>query len=706
PARIATAAASFGTVDPADQRVLAEIVLDEPLVGGPGPLAGGPTGATGTPERIAALSRHLCAVGARRPVILVIDDAHRGVDALLFARWLLRRREIEPTPVLLVIVAQDEGLARHRPARDLVAQIAQSDGVDRLRVDGLSDDEQIQLIRELVGLEGELARRVAARTGGNPAFAVALLEDRVARGVLEQAEGGFRLRDGAEAQLPDDLHAMWAAHLEHALSEYPEEVWGALELAAVLGMRVDTDEWLRIAASTDLMASVDAVDALIGRRLAVSVRPSESFRFAHPMVRESLLRRAADAGSLAGLHRLVLADLEARPSVDDQRMARHLLGANRPADAVRRLLHAAQSLFATGNPHGALDLCDQAEEAIGRAPDLSARWRRPVALQRMHALLVLGRLDEAESAAHGPATDPAATPAEAQEARITLATIGLYRGRVDEGRGRLEQLVKVTRTTGLEEQLGRALRSLATADLLLGDLASALRHATEARSIALDLQDGTLWGEATRALATALAELGHLREANQVVDEGIAERNRYALDPAGVAGFLNLAAEIERRKGYSDRAVPLYEEAVDLLDRMGSLEASVPRLNLAIIHATEGRYGEAWRLAERCRRETALQGRPPLEMGVRAVLLVAALGLADRPAWEQHGARFLELARHGVTTTPDGYVLAALAVNLLRDLGDHALADALAAVTRAWSTGRGVAHVGEIAALLGDPQVR
>lgn len=697
-ARIAETAASYGTVDPNDQRVLAEIVLDEPV-------SVEHTGAGGTPERIAALSRHLCAVGARRPVILVIDDPYRGTDALLFARWLLRRREAEPTPVLVVVLAQDEGLARHRPARDLVAQIAQCEGVDRVRVDSLSDDEQLQLIRELVGLEGELARRVTARTGGNPAFAIALLEDWVARGILVQAEGGFRLRDGAEAQLPDDLHAMWAAHLEHALAEYPEEVWSALELAAVLGMRVESDEWMRIAADTDLMASVDAVEALMVRRLVVSAQPADSWRFTHPMVRESLLRRAEDAGRLADWHILVLQDLERRPTVDDQRMARHLLGANRPADAVRRLLHAARTLFDAGNPHGTLDLCDQAEEAIGKAPDLSARWRRPVALQRARALLLLGRLDEAELAAAGPARDPSATLFEAQDARIVLATIRFLRGELDEAHDQLKDLVRATRDAGIDELLARALRSLALVSHHLGDLEGALNWATEARVVATDNRDWATWAEATMQLASTLAELGHLREAAQLVDEGLSARERN-VHPASIAGFLNLHAEIERRKGYPERAVPLYEEALDMLDRMGSLEAVFPRLNLATMHALEGRYGEAWRLAERCRRETALQGRPPLELAVRAVLLVSALGLADRPGWEAQATRILELAHHQMTCDPDGYALIGLAVNLMRGRGDHELADALAEVVVSWAYGRGQAHAGEIAALLGEPTTR
>jgi serine/threonine protein kinase/tetratricopeptide (TPR) repeat protein len=703
--RVAATAAGYGTVDPNDQRILAEMVLDDSAAGlstASWTTAGlsSESSASGTPERIAALSRHLCAVGARRPVILVIDDAHRATDALLFARWLLRKREVEPTPVLLVILAQDEALAHHGPGRDLVAQLSQCDGVDRLRVDALSDEEQLQLIRELVGLEGELARRVAARTAGNPAFAVALLEDWVAKGVLVQAEGGFRLRDGAVAQLPDDLHTLWAAHLEQALAEYPEEVWEALELAAVLGMRIDTEEWLRVAAPTEMMASLDAVDALLARRMVVSTVPAESWRFVHPMVRESLLRRSDDGGRLAGLHQLVLADLEKRPAVDDQRMARHLLGAHRPAEAVRRLMHAARALFALGNPHATLDLCDQAEAAIGTAPDLWARWRRTVALQRARALLLLGRLDEAESAARGPAEDPAASLVESHEGRIVLATIRYLRGELERARDELRDLVRATRDAGLEELLARSLCGTAVVSHHLGDLEGSLTLATEARRLAQNHQDWPTWAEGTTQLASSLAELGHLREAGKLVDEGLAARNRI-LHPPAIARFLNLAAEIERRKGYPERAVPLYEEALDMLDRMGSLEAAFPRLSLAITHALDGRYAESWRLAERCRRETALQRRPPLELAVRAVLLVSALGLSDRPGWEQQAARILELGAEGVSCEPDGYALIGLGVNLLRGIGDNSLADALSEVVVRWAYGRGQAHAAEVASLLG-----
>jgi tetratricopeptide (TPR) repeat protein len=249
-------------------------------------------------------------------------------------------------------------------------------------------------------------------------------------------------------------------------------------------------------------------------------------------------------------------------------------------------------------------------------------------------------------------------------------------------------------------QVGRALRSLGIALHHGGDLDGALHAAAEARAVSAEVGEWPTWAEATMQLAGTLAELGHLTEASQVADEALAVRDRI-LHPAAVAGLLNLRAEIERRRGRHDLAVPLYEESLDLLDRMGTLEAVLPRLNLAAIHALEGRYGEAWRLAERCRRESALQGRPPLEMAVRSVLLVAALGLADDQGWEQQATRILELARMGVTCESDAYALIGLACRLLRARQHAALADALASVVVEWAHTRGKQHAGELAELLG-----
>jgi serine/threonine protein kinase/tetratricopeptide (TPR) repeat protein len=673
PDRVATVARSWGTSERTDLRVLAETALDA----SDAPFAA-------IPQRIGALSRHLCAVGARRPVILLVDDAQRGIDALLFVRWLLRRRDAEPAPVLAVLVVQDEGLARHPSARGLINEIVGMEGVTRVRVPSLPDDDQLRLVRELVGLEGELARRVAARTGGNPAFAVALVEDWVSRGILVQSEGGFRLQEGSESELPDDLYALWQAHLKQALGGFSEAVWRALEVGAALGLRVQTSEWRRICRRAGAEASPEAVESLMARRLVVSSDPDEAWRFVHAMVRESLLRRAAEGGRLVGIHQRVLEDLSLRRHADDQRMARHLLGAGRTAEAVTRMMQAARSLFGSGNAPGALDLCDQAERAcLDEGLEQVRRWRPAIAIQRARCLVLLGRLDEAEASANLVASDDQAASVEKLEAAIIVATLGILRGNLERSRDQLQALAELSGRQGHDRERARSLRSLGIALHQLGDQPASIRASQEGRAAASSVGDWATWVECTLQLAASLAELEHFDEARQVADEALAARDRIP-HPSAVAGLLNLRAEIERRQGRHDTAVPLYEEAAALLDRMGSLEASIPRLNLATIHVIEGRFGEAWRLAERCRRESALQGRPPLEMSVRAVLLLAAIGLEDRIAAEAQVVRLAELHTAGVTSEPDTYSLLGLGSKMLADRGEPETANVLRAMIEDW----------------------
>jgi serine/threonine protein kinase/tetratricopeptide (TPR) repeat protein len=675
--RVAAAARSWGTTDPADVRVLTETVLDA----SDAPFAA-------IPQRIGALSRHLCAVGARRPVILLVDDAHRGIDALLFVRWLLRRRDAEPTPALVVLVVQDEGLARHPAARGLLDEILGSEGVSRVRVDPLPDDDQLRLVGELVGLEGELARRVAARTGGNPAFAVALVEDWVSRGVLSPSGAGFTLQDGAVADLPDDLYALWQAHLDQALAGHSEAVWRALEVGAALGMHVDTAEWQRICRRMGADASLDALESLLARRLLVAADLRASWQFVHGMVRESLLRRATEGGRLVGIHQRVLDDLSLRRHVDDQRMARHLLGAGRTPEAMSRLMQAARGLFSSGNAPGALDLCDQAEAAcLDGGLELVQRWRPAIAIQRARCLVLLGRLDEAEASANLVAGDDQAASVEKVEAAIIVATLGILRGRLEESRDHLVALSAQAERQGWRREQARALRSLSIARHQLGDLSGAIRASQAGRTAAQECQDPATWVECTLQLASTLAELEHYDEARQVTDEALAARDRIP-HPSAVAGLLNLRAELERRQGRPSEAVPLYEEAAALLDRMGSLEASIPRLNLAAILVMEGRFGEAWRLAERCRRESALQGRPPLEMAVRAVLLLAAIGLSDRHSAEAQVVRLAELHTAGVTSEADTYSMLRLAATMLAERGEDDTAGVVRLMIADWRRSR------------------
>ena len=260
------------------------------------------------------------------------------------------------------------------------------------------------------------------------------------------------------------------------------------------------------------------------------------------MVRESLVRRARGRGPAptGAAPARVLEDLERpAPTVDDQRMARHLLGASRTAEGVGRLLQAARALFATGNAHGALEsLRHRRGGARGHAPATGRGHAGggPIAIQRARALLVLGRLDEAERRrASRSAQDPAATPAESCDARIVLATLGILRGRLDWSRDRLREIAADARggwpprAARPDAPLARRSRST-TAAISTARSPPPPRPARWRRTVG----EWPTWAEATMSLAGTLAELGHLTEAGRVADEALATRHRI-LHPAAVA---------------------------------------------------------------------------------------------------------------------------------------------------------------------------
>ena len=669
--RVTEVARSYGTVDPRDQHVLMEIALDDAT-------AALDEGAS-TPERMAALSRHLCAVGARRPVVMLVDQAHRGIDALVFVRWLLERRDTEPTPVVIVIVVQEEGLGQSKPARELLDQIAQCPGVSRIGVEPLPMADQRALIGGLVGLEGELASRVCDRTRGNPAFAVALVEDWVTRGLLVRTSTGYRLRPGTDVKLPDGLHGQWAAHLDRALSDQGEPVWRALELAAVIGIHVETEEWRRLAGLVGADASLEAVERLVERRLAVAPGSLQRWRFVQGMVRESLLRRAEEGGRTVALHEAVLTELTERAVVDDQRMARHLLGAGRASEGIACLVQAARGVSAQGHPHAVLDLCDQAEAVLPSLPAGGVQlWSAPIQLQRARALATLGRFDEAWRAAQAVLALCDPQDGAAVQAATVLATIRLHRGDLAAAQAQLVALLAQLHHGPSQVHAPQARVVLATVLHRLGDHAEALEVGMVARSTAAAAMDWNTWAEATAQVARTLVASGQVARAGVVADEGLALRERIG-HLGAIAQLIHIRGDIHRRGDDGDlpTAIARLEEATDLLDRVGSLDAVLPRLDLATLHVLAERYPEAQRLAERCRREATVQHRLSVELSVRAVLLLAALGMSDPNAADLHGSRLIELLDTTDPSSPDTWDLIDQAVRRLAAQGDHPQAEAL-----------------------------
>jgi len=646
--RVAHSCRSWGTSDPKDHRMLADLIRPKHRRRSEQPIST-------RREALIAVRRHLRHVAARRPLILAIDDAHGGLDALLLARDLLLHSGPKPPRVLLVVVAGDQ--AAEGVASELLLGIAAN--AQRLRVDPLPDMDHLDMVRELLGLDGELARRVAERTLGHPGFAAALVADWVARDLLVTSPTGFRLKDGVDEVLPDDLFAFWQADLDRAIGGRAKPVRAALELAATLGMHVDTLRWRRITARAGLEASMDAVESLIAHRLVEARHPSSGWRFAHAMVREALLRSADEAGRRQELHRWVLEDLERQADIDPEEHARHLLGAGRVSEAVGRWVAAARRHGEQGHPHAVLDMLDRAERALVSDADLHARWVRELDVGRVRAFLMLGRLDEAESTALAAEDHFRDTPDHPDLAAVQtlLARVAFLRGDhagaeriAREVIGRLRPADDLPPTD--PERLADALRVAGLVEMGR-DLARSERTLRDSIAWAKEAGAGPLWAETAGFLATALGYQDRHEEAAAVLQEAL--DSPHGASRALRGSLLNTQAELLRAAGETAQAERSYRESVTLLEQVGSLEAAVPRLNLAILAALDHRYDDAWSLAERCGHESTVQGRPPLMLAVRAVLVVAAIGLEHDEVAVDQAEQLLALDASGVRTEREIY---------------------------------------------------
>jgi tetratricopeptide (TPR) repeat protein len=616
-------------------------------------------------ERYAVLQRLLTIAagqdddGRPRPVVLWLDDAQWSRDALGFASWLMARGQLGPW--LLVLTARDEALEDLPAAAAALDALAGGARSTRCAVGPLPQTDRVSLVGGLLHLRGDLASEVQARTGGNPLFAVQLVGDWVARGVLVVGARGFVLRPGAAATLPDGIHGLWADRIARLLDGRPDGARLALEIAAVLGVEVDLQEWRSACLVAGLPVFPDLVPALLDRRLA---RPRDGgWSFAHGMLRESLERASRESGRIAACHHAVAASLEIRWQVGREpglaaRLARHLVDAGRPEDADEPLASAAAEQRAMSDYTGALELVERRVALLERtgAPDSDLRWGEVRAAQA--ALLVgAGRLSEAERVALDLAAEGErhGWGAMVSAGLRHAASVAAKRGQLQRAEAHLRGAERAAAEVD-ELELARDLVFLCDVVRLQGrtEEAHQLGRRALARFDALDDRRGR---------ADALASLAAVTR--QAGDDARTEAYCRLAIPAyteigsrfGVALVRNTLAEVLRGRGEWAEAEVEYLAASEILSHIGSPEVFVPQLNLGLLRDQRGDVVGARAAYAAVLDALERAGRRGFVGVVHALLLPGCAVLEEWRRWDTHAAAAAaSLAASGIV---DGDVAAA-----------------------------------------------
>lgn len=535
---------------------------------------------------------------ARRPLVLLLDDAQWAGDGV---RWVHQLLDTHPdAPLLALITVRAEALAVRPVEAEALSALRSRATV--VPLGPLTGPSRVALVQELLGLSGPLAERVAARTGGNPLFATQLVGDWVERGVLIAGDEGFTLAEGAQVPIPDALHGLLSARLEHTLRGHGAPAWASLEVAALLGMEVAPCEWTEACLELGLTSSPALLEVLA--RSGLITARGDGWVFANGLLVECVLRIAQEQGRLDWERQAVVATLWRRGDA--------LLGQGVLTDALLMLTRAEVAARDGRDPAAwievLIDLADCqrrlcAWEAAEHAASLVLERARGAGLRRLECrgTLVLGamladraRFAEAEALEEVGLALARALPDRQLEGRA-LSSLGLSRLSHGDHAGAiplLEMALAAQRELGDRRGERNTLSRLGALWLERREHARAAEVYAEALSLSRAQGDRLTEGTVRRSLALIDLELGRLRAAiGGLVEAAVllhaAGDVRFE---ANALGNLGLALTL---LGANDRALALLDEALRTQLRIDNA------WSVGMLHGFKGRaLGQARRLGD------------------------------------------------------------------------------------------------------------
>jgi serine/threonine protein kinase/predicted ATPase len=317
-----------------------------------------------------------------KPLVIIIEDVHYADDeSLELFRALLRQPSRRG--VLAILTARPD---------DRVGEIAESIGAKVIRLEELSRDDALRLIKDrFVADENidELAAQIVARAGGNPLFINEMVDSLVDRKILlpepegSEFEGQLRwsVREASLA-IPSSIESLLVTKID----QMPPETKQAIMHAAILGRRF---ELASLEGLLGRQAGGD-LETLVKRGMLIADGDG-AFHFKSELAMTVAYRLVPDDERTAR-HRAIaeamLASDGYRRGTDDAVIARHLELAGDAAAAADRYLEAASHAVDVG---GNTDAFRQLTRALKLIPQTDHPRRFRARCQREEILRRLAR---------------------------------------------------------------------------------------------------------------------------------------------------------------------------------------------------------------------------------------------------------------------------------------------------------------------------
>ena len=590
--------------------------------------------------RYAVVRRTLEALAEDRPLVVVLDDVHLNADGLAFARHFAQAQTVRPSPVLIVLTWRDEAVAEDPELLREVESLEDQDAVNLVPVTPLSNRDMARMIQELLPLERSLAAQVEERVAGNPLFAAQLVRDWVRDGDLVEGASGYEL--SASGPITATVEDVWRKRVERVLDGLPDGAQQLLEVAAVLGLEVDEQEWQRVGDDPKgTYAAVGRVmfrpehgawrqelmDRLLVARLAEST--SDGFAFAQEMIREVLFAMAKERGRLGKNHRacartLLHMDAE-RHAV---RIGRHLVDGRYPTEAIPFLQQGVVMRRREGGPRAALPVLALLERALREAgvPEGDPAWVQ-LYVDRANIFNGLERLDDARHWA-----DRAEQAAVTGQQRVLEARAVMELGKVqmaereakvaDRSFARAEALLRDDDPAVLHGEVNYC-RSLCAR--YLQEPARARAHALVAARYLTRVQDESGLARGWMVLGTSSLLDRELDDAERFLWRAVRLQEKDG-DTLGMAECWTSLGVVARLRDADEEARALLDKALELYRLAGSPQIVHPQLELSRVALAAKEWNEAWEIASEVLESVGWQGHSALLVSTHASLATAAAG--------------------------------------------------------------------------------
>jgi DNA-binding SARP family transcriptional activator len=337
----------------------------------------------------------LSRVSRIQPLLVVSDDLHWADAETLH---LLRRlaRTAPETPLLVLAAYRSEEIGPM--LSDTLADLARLDGVARLGVGRLTEDEMAEFIRASTEADATAGFVSAIRelTDGIPLLLCELWRDARESGAVEVSDAGVSLaRPTAELRGPARIRDI----LRQRLSRLAPETTALIELAAVTGPQFDL-RVLAQATALDQGALVAAVEEAVDVGIVEELpEPTPAGRFTHELMRRAVYDRITGIRR-AELHLRVGEALERLHQDDLTRVLPELAHHFTLAAPVAGVDRAVDYNLRAGDAAIATAAYEEAAARLSSALELGIadpRERARVQIELSTDLHEIGRVEEAEA---------------------------------------------------------------------------------------------------------------------------------------------------------------------------------------------------------------------------------------------------------------------------------------------------------------------